>query len=257
MQSPKDDKNLPNKSEPKPAAAHLMPPDEAERYTLLWDAAGEMARSNKQPVERNWLHLIDAFWRGDLAPDGLTYFYPAPPAGREFVVLGREGLAGMLLGHRPLDTGAASMHDLRHWRTADYENQSAPCEYFRRDPEGRCGLAVLSTELDRWRRGLSRTIERLIPSEDNRIDNHNSRRGAYRGALDLWMAKQNLLVLQKMEPAAIACEFKAYCDRELPELKSLLPKRLRSMENAIERIIKRRVDAVRTQNRRPQSAENS
>jgi hypothetical protein len=226
-----------------------MPSDEAERYTLLWDAAAEMACSNEQLLERNWLRLIDAFWRGDLASDGLTYFYPAPPAGREFVVLRRDALAGMLLGHRAVDTEAVPIDDLRHWRTADYENQSAPCGYFRRDPEGRLGLAVLATELDRWRCDSSRTADRVIRSEDKRIDDDSNRRGAYRGALDSWMAKQNLSVLQRMEPAGIAREFKAYCDQELPGLIRLLPKRLRSMEGAIERIIKRRVEAQRTQNR--------
>jgi hypothetical protein len=163
-------------------------------------------------------------------------------------------LAGMVLGHRNVDTEAVPIDDLRHWRTADYENQSAPCGDFRRDPEGRLGLAVLATELDRWRCDSSRTANRVIRSEDKRIDDDSNRRGAYRRALDSWMAKQNLSVLQTMEPAGIAREFKAYCDEELPRLIPLLPKRLRSMEGVIQRIINRRVEAFRTQKRGSKSA---
>ena len=80
-----------------PASTNVMPPDEAQGYTLLWDAAAEMSRANGQPLGRNWLRLIDAFWSGNFAPDGLTYFYPVLPAGREYVVLKRDALAGMLL----------------------------------------------------------------------------------------------------------------------------------------------------------------
>src|SRR5262249_36049347 len=56
--------------------ANVMPPDEAEGYTLLWEAAAEISRTTGQSLKRNWLHLMDSFWRGCLAPDGLTYFYP-------------------------------------------------------------------------------------------------------------------------------------------------------------------------------------
>jgi hypothetical protein len=69
-----------------------MAPDEADKYTLLWDAAREMSRNNERDVEWNWLKLLDAFWRGDLAPDGLMYFYPAPPAGRESFMTARRWL---------------------------------------------------------------------------------------------------------------------------------------------------------------------
>ena len=72
------------------------------------------------------------------------------------------------------------------------------------------------------------------------------RRSAYRSALEAWMARQDLGILQKMEPAAIAREFKTHCEQRLPELISLLPKRLRSMEHVIETIIeRRRAKAVR------------
>jgi hypothetical protein len=129
--------------------------DKAERYTLLWDAAAEMSRANGQSVERNWLHLMDAFWCGALAPAGLTYFYPVSP-GRKPVNFGRAALAGLLLNHRAVDTKKAAIDDLRHWRVDDYRNQPVPFgDYFRPDPEGRVGLAVLSGELDRWRNGTN------------------------------------------------------------------------------------------------------
>lgn len=131
----------------------VMAPDEADKYTLLWDAAREMSRNNEHDVEWNWLRLMDAFWRGDLAPDGLMYFYPAPPAGREFVVYDRAALAGLLLGPGALDSGAASIDELRHWRVADYRDQPAPFgAYFEHDPEGRVGLALPIRELALARR---------------------------------------------------------------------------------------------------------
>jgi hypothetical protein len=130
----------------------VMAPDETDKYTLLWDAARETSRNNERGVEWNWLRLMDAFWRGDLAPDGLTCFYPAPPAGRECVVLDRRALGEMLLGHRTLNTGTASIDDLRNWRVADYRDQPAPFGgYFEPDPEGRVGFAVRTRELQRWR----------------------------------------------------------------------------------------------------------
>jgi hypothetical protein len=82
-------------------------------------------------------------------------------------------------------------------------------------------------------------------------------RAAYKGPLELWMAQQQLSVLQKIGPAAIARQFDSHCAEALPALVPLLPKRLRSMEGVIERIIKRRVEALRTKNRSPQSFGNS
>jgi hypothetical protein len=79
------------------------------------------------------------------------------------------------------------------------------------------------------------------------------RRSAYRGALEAWMVRQDLAILLKMEPAAIAREFKTHCEQKLPELISLLPKRLRSMEHVIERTIERR----RAKSVRPRSANKS
>jgi hypothetical protein len=81
-------------------------------------------------------------------------------------------------------------------------------------------------------------------------------RVAYRGPLEAWMAQQELPVLRRMGPAAIAPAFKSHCEEHLPELVPLLPKRLRSMKNVIERIIKRRIDAVRTKPRGPNPAGN-
>ena len=71
------------------------------------------------------------------------------------------------------------------------------------------------------------------------------RRGVYFDALDEWMAGVRINTLRRMAPGAIAIKFKLYCERERPELLPLLPKRLRSMEPTIGRIIKRRVEAAK------------
>lgn len=77
------------------------------------------------------------------------------------------------------------------------------------------------------------------------LDKPNStQRGAYRGALEAWMAPQPLNTLQRMGSAAIAREFEDYCERERPEVLLTLPKRLRSIEPAIARITARRVAAA-------------
>jgi hypothetical protein len=115
-------------------------------------------------------------------------------------------------------------------------------------------------DLSAWERQKTR-IERAAQQDGDRegepprsVDLTNAgktngdtirRRGAYRGALDAWMAKQELAILLKRGPAGIAQEFKAHCERELHELISLLPKRLRSMESEIQRIIERRRKSVR------------
>ena len=102
----------------------VMAPDEADKYTLLWDGAAEMSRKNERSVEWNWLRLMDAFWRGDLARNGLVHFYPSGKPGREFVTYDRKSLAGLLLGWRPEEDEtrepAQSIDTLRHWTVADY-----------------------------------------------------------------------------------------------------------------------------------------
>jgi hypothetical protein len=93
-------------------------------------------------------------------------------------------------------------------------------------------------------------------STDEEASCTGQRRAAYRGALDSWMAQQQLSVLQKMGATAIAREFKSHCEQRLPGVVPLFPKRLRSMQGVIERIIRRRVEALRTQNRSHKSAGN-
>lgn len=130
------------------------------------------------------------------------------------------------------------------------------------DPEGlllrreACGRYLRKSSLQQAPRLLSdwfpeTAVEPQSPAREATFPNpgqpDSGRRGAYRGALDSWMAKQKLSILQKMEPAGIAREFKAYCDRALPGLIPLLPKRLRSMESVIERIIARRVGVARAE----------
>ena len=131
----------------------VMPADKAEAYTLLWDAATQMSRANGRSRKWNWLRLMDAFWRGDLSPDGLIYFYPGQP-GREFVFLDCTALGGLLLGHHDLDTTAVKIENLRQWTVADYLGRAAPFgDFFQFHPEGRFGLAVLTRDLDQWHEG--------------------------------------------------------------------------------------------------------
>jgi hypothetical protein len=132
---------------------NVMPADKADGYTLLWDAAAKMSRANGRSLEWNWLRLMDAFWRGDLSPDGLIYFYPGQP-GREFVFLDCMALGGLLLGHHNRDTAAANIENLRQWSVADYLGQPTPFgSFFQFHPEGRYGLAVLTRDFDRWHQG--------------------------------------------------------------------------------------------------------
>ncbi len=62
-------------------------------------------------------------------------------------------------------------------------------------------------------------------------------RGAYKGALAEWMARKGIQLLRRMTPPAIATDFKSYCESKRRDLLSVLPKRLRSMEPEIARII--------------------
>jgi len=67
------------------------------------------------------------------------------------------------------------------------------------------------------------------------IEPSSRQRSAYRSALEEWMATKLLRTLRKMSPIAVANQFKT----ERPDVP--LPKRLRSMEPLIERIIAERV----------------
>jgi hypothetical protein len=93
-------------------------------------------------------------------------------------------------------------------------------------------------------------------SPPEKLPNANKQRAAYRAALSAWMAPQQLPHLQRMGLAAISLEFKSHCEQHLPRMVPLLPRRLRSIEPVIERIINRRVEAGRTQNRGSKSAGN-
>jgi hypothetical protein len=79
----------------------------------------------------------------------------------------------------------------------------------------------------------------------------SQQRGAYRGTLEEWMAKKRLATLQLMTPAAIANDFRQYCEDERTELLPLLPQRLRAMEPLIKRIVARRLAAVEAKNKAP------
>ena len=177
----------------------VMGPDEVDKYTLLWDAAREMSRNNGRDIEWNWLRLIDAFWRGDLARAGLVHFYRGSEPGREFVTHNRDALAGLLLGWRTLEDGtrepAHPIDTIRHWSVADYRGQPAPLgDYFERDHEGRLGLAVLTQELDRWRHGETGTAKPVAARSDDKRDGSASRRrGPEPGTVDRYGAKDRAL----------------------------------------------------------------
>jgi hypothetical protein len=79
-------------------------------------------------------------------------------------------------------------------------------------------------------------------------------RAAYRSALERWMARHDLPLLQKLGATAISREFKSHCEQHLPGVVSLLPKRLRSMENVIESIITRRIKGARHKHHGPKPA---
>lgn len=66
----------------------VMTVDEADEYILLWDAAAKMSAANSENNSRNWLRLMDACWRGDLARGGLLLFYGDPPFDRKYLSLG-------------------------------------------------------------------------------------------------------------------------------------------------------------------------
>jgi hypothetical protein len=87
--------------------------------------------------------------------------------------------------------------------------------------------------------------------------NPSRRRGAYAGPLQEWMAGKSLSRLRRTGPGAIAEAFKYCCEQERPELLALFPKRLRSMESLIERIITRRVDEAKRANTKPPTASKS
>jgi hypothetical protein len=77
------------------------------------------------------------------------------------------------------------------------------------------------------------------------FQDQKKQRAAYRGALAEWMASKKLGSLRKMKPQDIASDFKAHCEAERRDLLRQLPKRLRAMEPAIERIIDQRVKRAR------------
>jgi hypothetical protein len=84
-----------------------------------------------------------------------------------------------------------------------------------------------------------------VSSATETVDAIPKKRGAYRGALENWLAREDLKIWRRMQPEAITRAFADYCKAERPDLLPLLPKRLRSMESMIERIIKARRAAAK------------
>jgi hypothetical protein len=228
----------------------VMPPDEVEKYIMLWDAAGAMCRDNGEALERNWLRLMDAFWCGHLSPDGLVHFYRAGTAEREFILQDREVLAGLLLGWRTVGHGTREptqpIQNLRHWTVADYVQQPAPFDdYFKRDTEGRFGLAVLSSEFDRWRQGVARAGDRKRPdaAQREKTTHRRPRRGMYIGTLALFMSRYLDERLERLSDQDISREFERHCEELLVAGKASpnLPKDRRNIENQVAKIRDRRL----------------
>jgi hypothetical protein len=149
-----------------------MTSDKFESCILLWDAAADLSRANRNPIERNWLIVMDAFWRCDLAPEGLVYFFRDGPGKRAHVVYSRGLLAGHLLGWQHIDDErqepARSFEELCQWLLDDYFNQPPPFgDYFQPDRrQGRLGLAVSRLDYHRWRRNLTnRLVDRREPKQ--------------------------------------------------------------------------------------------
>jgi hypothetical protein len=232
-----------------------MPPDEAEKYIMLWDAAAVMSEKNREAVKRNWLRIMDAFWSGRLSPDGLVQFYRAKNGEVEFIVQDRELLAGLLLGWRTVGDRtrepARPIENLRHWTVADYVQQPAPFgDYFRRDPEGRFGLAVLNCEFDRWRQRLARADDRTRPdsAQPEKTTQQRPRRGEYFGTLETFMSRYPNERLERLSDPNIAREFERHCKELLVAGKPApsLPKDRRNIENQVAKIRAQRL-AKRTE----------
>jgi hypothetical protein len=216
----------------------IMAPDEARPYTLLWDVAAVRARSNGRSVEWNWLRLLDRFWAGELSPNGLVYFFPGHP-GREFVVFEREALARLLLGWRASDR-MVPIETLCDWTITDYLCQPDPfCDYFRRDPDGRIGLAARTDELVHRREGaISVETGTSGPTE---LQRQRRRRGEYIGALEQFIARIKPAEFARMSDYAVRIGFEYECrsleaaGKRVPPL-PLYP---RNIERQVEKIRER------------------
>ncbi len=144
--------------------AHLS---NSANYTLLWNAAGNMAAKDQQTIERHWLRLMDAFWRGDLSPIGLTYFHPDYPVGSRSVIFSRQQLYATLSNDAISDDAVAA---LRGWRVRDYQERNLFGDIFASDRDGRCGLAVLTLDLEDWLSQQSHATQNPSKQSKGRVE---------------------------------------------------------------------------------------
>jgi hypothetical protein len=234
----------------------VMPPDEAEKHMMLWDAAAALSRENGETIERNWLRLIDAFWCGYLSPSGLVYFYRAGIGKREFSRQKREVLAGLLLDGWAVGDGtsepAQHIENLKNWTVADYLKQPKPFgDFFRHDPEGRFGLAVLASEFDRWHKATKHSAGPALPARPEPAAADNSaqrrqRRGGYAGALAIFTARYPDEMFKRLSDQDIAREFERHCQQQRQAGKPVLhlPKDRRNVENQVAKIRVKRLSNV-------------
>jgi hypothetical protein len=110
------------------------PTQSFDQYTLLWDAADEVARTSSHNPEWHWLRFMDAFWRGQLS---LTHFSPVQWA-KAPIACDRNTLS------RELCVGG--IDELCRWGLEDYDGSWLRC-WFDRDSEGRFGLAALTADI--------------------------------------------------------------------------------------------------------------
>jgi hypothetical protein len=134
----------------------------ADRPVALWDLADECAAKSKKDPTWHWLRMMDAFWNGELAPDGLVFrsLLPDEP-GCESNRLEREVIAAHIVGVRrtkapgneksTLWEFGVPLQTFLSWTVTDYQRLEPPlCNYFARDREGRLGLAIEREEYERW-----------------------------------------------------------------------------------------------------------
>lgn len=132
----------------------------ADDLVLLWQLAHEMKMENGQSQDANWLMLMDAFWRGDFAQNGLTLWQddPSNQGGELFPGLTRADLAEAAFGQAKVARLGVdeACRKLLDWNVGDYQKVREMLRYYFSVQEEKRGLAVSRAEYDRWRTETAR-----------------------------------------------------------------------------------------------------